>query len=109
MKFNENMLPILNRKTLNLIFESVYGIEAGVKDEQMREFIEMLLAMQLYNKAYRNNAYMQLAEIFQETLGPFPTNTELPELWFALGLAIKELYGMRKSTLRALLLKVNLT
>lgn len=106
MKVNENMLPILNRKTLSLIFDSAYGIEDGIEDEQMREFIEMLLTMQSYNKAYRFNAYAQLAGIFQETLGPFPTNTELPELWFALGLAIKELYGMRKSTLRALLLKV---
>lgn len=107
MKVNENMLPVLNRETLSLIFDCVLGIEDEIEDVQMREFIQMLLTMQSYNRAYRFNAYAQLAGIFQETLGPLPTNTELPEMWFALGLAIKELYGMRKSTLKALLLKVS--
>jgi len=107
MKRNERALPMLDRELLNIIFDHVYNKDPEeIADKELRDFIKLLLAMQHYNHWYRSDEYMQLAQMFEATVGPMETNTEGTDMWLALGLAIKELYGLRLSTLESLLKKV---
>ena len=59
--------------------------------------------MQKYNYWYRSSEYVQLFPLFEGTAGPMERNSEGTDKWLALGLAIKELYGLRLSTLESLL------
>ena len=56
MKRNERVLPALDQKLLNIIFEHVYNRDAeDIADKELRDFVELLLAMQKYNYWYRPN------------------------------------------------------
>ena len=107
MKRNERELPILDRKLLDLIFDGVYGEETEQPlDEPVKDFMTVLYTLQWYNYQYRSGVCANLFPIFEETVGPMETNSEGTTMWLALGLAIKELYGMRNSTLKGLLAEV---
>lgn len=104
MKTNDRELPHLDRQNLNSIFEGVYGVDlVQITDEQFRDFLDMLYTLQHYNYRYRPNATAGLLPLFEKTVGPMELNSEGTKLWLALGLAIKELYGMRNSTLKGVL------
>lgn len=107
IKRNERELPFLDRALLNTIFDGVY--EHNVEDiesESVRDFLRVLYMMQDYNCRYRPQACADLFPLFEETVGPMEPNSEGTTMWLALGLAIVELYGMRRSTLRGLLAQV---
>lgn len=107
MNYNERALPVLDQRLLNTVFEHVYNKDPEeIADKELRDFIKLLLAMQHYNHWYRSDEYIQLAPMFEATVGPMETNTEGTDMWLALGLALKELYGLRRSTLESLLKKI---
>jgi hypothetical protein len=111
VKRNERALPVLDQYLLNLIFEHVYdGVNEkdaeGFADKELGDFVKLLLTMQNYNYWYRFSEYQRLFPLFEETVGPMETNSEGTSMWLALGLAIKELYGLRSSTLESLLKKI---
>jgi hypothetical protein len=108
MKLNNKGLPYLDQKHLDLIFERVYECIWGpdehaeqIEDEHFAEFVKVLLALQCYNYRNRSSQLAELFPIFEETVGPMNRMSEGTSLWIALGLAIKELYGMRNATLRS--------
>jgi hypothetical protein len=78
----------------------------AITDPETREFIELLGHLQRYNHHYRTLQLIELLPLFEEAIGPMERNSEGTDLWIALGLAIKELYGMRKSTLAGVLRQV---
>lgn len=104
MKQNEKQLPFLDKALLDEIFSHVFDqkFQEDV-DEPKLAFINLLLTMQAFNFSYRQDACIELAPIMEETIGPFITNSDGPLFYFALGLAIKELYGMRSSTFRSVM------
>ena len=104
---NDRDLPWLDPQLLDAIFEGVYthGIPADLAEEQ-RDLLHALYTMQAYNYAHRQRACAELFPLFEETVGPMEVNSEGTTLWLALGLALKELYGMRNATLRELMLRV---
>jgi hypothetical protein len=107
MKLTERDLPFLDQPILDTIFNCVYGVDLEkIEDQQLRDFLGVLLSMQQYNYQYRNRATAVLFPIFEETVGPMEINSEGTTLWLALGLALKELYGLRISSLKALLRQV---
>jgi hypothetical protein len=107
MKYNERELPYLDTALLDIIFDGVYGKDCdAIEEAPLRDFLEMLYTMQAYNHRYRPNTCAALSPIFEEAVGPMGINREGTSLWLALGLAIKELYGMRDSTLRTLLMQL---
>jgi len=56
MKRNERGLPVLDQGLLDTIFEHVYSDDAAdISDKELRDFVELLLAMQKYNYWYRPN------------------------------------------------------
>jgi len=107
MKRNERGLPILDQGLLNIIFEHVYNKDPeNIADRELRDFVRLLLSMQQYDYRYRSSEYSQLFPLFEAIVGPMETNSEGTSMWLALGLAIKELYGLRIPTLESLLKKV---
>lgn len=104
MKYNDRELPYLDQPLLDQIFDGVYGLDlAQIEDEALRDFLDMLYTLQAYNHRYRPQACSALFSLFEETVGSVERNSEGTAQWLALGLAVKDLYGMRSSTLRTLL------
>lgn len=116
LKVNKENLPVLDAKTMTAIFDCVYGIEAShkkettslIEDEFFLYFINMLTSIQKFNYRYRQDNLADLYPLFERTVGPMETNSEGTVLWLAMGLAIKETYGMRNGTLENLMKLVNL-
>lgn len=114
LRVNEKGLIYLDAEKMNAIFDCVYGISDGLnkntkkllKEEEFKDFIKLLLTMQNYNYCYRFEETAKLFPLFEFTVGPMEVNSEGTTLWLALGLAIKELYGLRRSTLQGLLKEV---
>jgi hypothetical protein len=102
MKYNERNLPYLDQPLMDTIFASVYGLQ-DIPDPEVNDFVMTLQAMQDYNYKYRSAQLVKLFPIFEETVGPMEINSDGTSLWIAMGLALKELYGMRTETLRSLL------
>lgn len=115
LKVNKENLPVLNAKTMTAIFDCVYGIEGTHKketaklleDDFFRCFIDMLISIQKFNYGFRPDNLYDLFPLFERTVGPMETNSDGTVLWLAMGLAIKETYGMRNETLENLLKLVN--
>ena len=104
IKYTERQLPHLDQATLDFIFKGVYGRDlAAVEDERFRDFLDVLYRLQDFNYQYRFNAYAELFPLFEETVGPMERNSEGTSLWLALGLALKEWYGLSHRTLKELL------
>lgn len=114
IKVNERGLIQLNEQTMTAIFECVYGMpEDGYLDmnrlfreKKFMDFLKALKGLQEFNYLYRFDQTAELFPLFEATVGPMERNSEGTTLWLAMGLAIKELYGMRRSTLEELLRKV---
>ena len=107
MKLNEKFLPVLDTALLDEIFAHVFSDDvSGIANRQKRDFIRMLKQMQGYNYAHRPQVLSEMLPLMQESLNPIEGNSEGPSFYFALGLAIKELYGMRKETFRAVMRQV---
>lgn len=66
----------------------------------------MLKAMQQYNLDYRTAEIFRLLSTFHQAFGEMP-DSEGTDACLAMGLALKELYGMRIETLRQLLHAIN--
>jgi hypothetical protein len=110
MRPNTTDLPYLDPTLLKTIFANLEGNEEGlakIKSRQVRDFIEMLLAIQKYNVKHRSHQIQKLFPMVDEETGPFEPDKESTVLWVALVLAIKELYGMRTETLKTVLKKFN--
>lgn len=116
LKVNKENLPVLDAKTMTAIFDCVYRIEEShkkettllLKDEFFLYFINMLSSIQEFNYRYRQENLADLYPLFERTVGPMETNSDGTILWLAMGLAIKETYGMRNETLENLMKLVNL-
>jgi hypothetical protein len=119
LRMNDKGLIYLDREIMNAIFDCVYDIdEKGhglmsdtkklMKDDQFKYYIQMLKAAQEYNYRYRFGATSELFPIFESTVGPMERNSDGTTLWLAMGLALKELYGFRRETLKELLKSMNI-
>lgn len=107
MNCNDRELPYLDQALLDQIFDGVYDPELErIEDEALRDFLDTLYTLQTYNYHHRPKSCTALFSLFEQTVGPMECNSEGTTLWLALGLALKELYGMRTSTLRDLLAQV---
>ncbi|GAC1522612.1 MAG: hypothetical protein NVS2B16_30530 [Chloroflexota bacterium] len=108
MDRNEKGLPVLRQRELNAIFDCVYGTQDSEEraDSDLRGLIRVLKALQDYNYQYRSMEAMSLFQLFDEAVGPMMTNSDGTILWLSLGLAIKELYGIRYTTLQSLMKQV---
>jgi len=108
-KRNDEELPYLDTPLLNAIFDGVYGCDyETIADGAVRDFLMLLHTMQNYNYRYRLGMCIALFPVFEETVGPMERNSEGTTMWLALGLAIKDLYGMRQTTLRKVLQQVTI-
>ncbi len=115
VQLNDKELPYLDKDKINAIFDCVYGIEDTgemtkqlLQEPQFLDTVHLLLAMQKYNYQHRFLETAELFGTFESTVGPMERNSEGTTLWLSLGLAIKELYGMRLSTLKGLLEQVTI-
>jgi hypothetical protein len=115
LRTNDRGLVYLNEETMTAIFDCVYGEDDYLKpktiqllkDEMFHEFIKLLLMQSEFNYRYRQGVTAELFPLFESTVGPMERNSDGTTHWLALGLAIKDLYGLRNSTLKELLKKVN--
>ena len=116
IRINEKGLFYLDAEIMTAIFDCVYGIDGGLekntkrllKDSSFKDFIKLLLTFQDFNYRYRFEETAKLFSLFESTVGPMNRNSDGTILWLALGLAIKELYGFRRETLKGLLKSVNI-
>lgn len=117
MRVNEKGLIYLDEEIMTAIFDCVYGTDGGglcsatkqlLWEPKFRDFVKALNELQEYNYRYRTEQLVDLFPIFNSTIGPFEYNSEGTTLWLAMGLAIKEVYGLRRSTLEELLKLVNI-
>jgi hypothetical protein len=109
MNSNDKGLPNLDRNLLNLLFDRVFDSEnsEGSLAEQLgrnhlADFFRVIKALQYYNLNYRGNQARELFPLFDDAIG-MEMNSEGTLYWLAMGLAVKELYGMRNSTLRKII------
>lgn len=111
IRVNEKGLIYLDEETMTAIFDCVYGMDDGLCsstkhllwEPKFRDFVKALNGVQEYNYRYRVDQVVDLFPIFDSTIGPFEFNSEGTTLWLSMGLAIKELYGFKRSTLEELL------
>lgn len=116
LRVNDRGLVYLNAEIMTAIFDCVYGIGDGLtsqtkkllKEQSFKDFIKLLLSFQQYNYRHRSEETRKLFPLFEMTVGPMEQNSDGTTLWLAMGLAIKEVYGIRRETLRELLEKVNI-
>ncbi|MGE6487456.1 hypothetical protein [Paenisporosarcina sp. NPDC076898] len=117
MNTNDKGLPYLTKELLNEIFENVYeypkkSLKTSMTEEngrnQQSDFISVIKNLQEYNVRYRLEQTNELFPLFERTVGPMETNSDGTTYWLAMGLAIKDLYGMRKSTLEQLLNQITI-
>ena len=114
---NDKGLPYLDRKMMTAIFDCVYGTEGKLKtstqklleDPFVKDFLQLLIMNQNFNYYHRQSACHELFWIFEKTVGPMERNSDGTTYWLALGLSIKELYGMRNATLEELLKQVKVS
>lgn len=114
LRKNDKDLIYLDAKVINAVFDCVYdgwdGLSETTNDllmnEEFKALIHIIKTMQEYNYRYRFNQYSNLFPIFDETCGPFQTNSEGTSLWLAMGLAIKDIYGLRRETLKNIMKQV---
>ncbi|WP_061808750.1 hypothetical protein [Rossellomorea vietnamensis] len=110
-KLNEKELYYLDKPTIKAILDCSFGVTEHLKpstkrmleDKKFSDFVSLLLTMQDFNYRYRNQGVSQLFPLFEETIGPMEKNSDGTTLMLALGLALKELYGFRNTTLRRVL------
>ena len=103
---NDRQLPYLDRETLDIIFDNVYqDSHKNIRNAEVRDLVTLLQKMQEYNCRYRNEMIRRVYHLLNDII-EFEINSEGTTLWLALCLAIKELYGMRDSTLQAIMKKV---
>ena len=111
LRVNDKGLVYLDSKTMNAIFDCDYRVNDQLsittkqllKERQFNDFVDLLNQLQEYNYRYRSTQACELSSLFEATVGPMQNNSDGPVIWFSLGLALKELYGMRWNTLRELL------
>lgn len=116
LRVNDRGLFFLNAEIMTAIFDCVYGVEGGLtsetrkllKEQRFQDLIKLLLSFQEYNYRHRSDETVKLFPLFEMTVGPMNRNSDGTALWLAMGLAIKEVYGFRRETLRELLEKVNI-
>lgn len=110
LRFNERGLPWLDTEMVDRILERVcvgFIPQENLRpctDKQTRDFLQTLTHMQHYNYRYRSEAFMELYP-FLAPLIPDTSHTDRVRMWLALGLALKDLYHMRRSTLASILSK----
>ncbi len=88
-------LPPLDPERLNLVFSGACGCNLeSIEDDFTKHYLNTLYNMQFYNFTFRQNDCDSLYGLFEIILGPMERTGEKTKLWLALGLAIKELYGL---------------
>ncbi len=107
---NDVGLPWLSPELMNTIFDCVYGVGDEVLAERtllaeprIRALVDTLLVMQDYNLFWREGATFPLSPLLEDAVGPMQRNSEGTSRWLALALALKDLYGLRRSTLGQLM------
>ncbi|MGO1059540.1 hypothetical protein ACTL32_10470 [Planococcus sp. FY231025] len=116
IEVNKENLPLLDAKTMTAIFDCIYRVEGELRkettklldDEFFLYFIKMLNSIQEFNYRFRQNKLYDIYPLFERTVGPMENNSDGTVLWLAMGLAIKETYGMSNGTLENLMKLVNL-
>jgi hypothetical protein len=111
LRTNEKELPYLDSQVMTAIFDCVYGVNDYLETNTKRllkekifvDFIMVLLAQQQFNYQYRPDVTRELFPLFESTVGPMARHSDGAGLWLALGLAIKELYGINGEKLKTLL------
>lgn len=103
---NDRQLPYLDRETLDIIFDNVYrDSHKNIKTAELHDLVTVLQQMQEYNYCYRTEMSWRIYPLLRDFM-EFEINSEGTTLWLALCLVIKELYGMRDSTLQAIMKEV---
>lgn len=107
-------LPVLDVSTLDFILSHVYDTvnrpesqderDNGV-DERHRDLLSILLALQTFNYHHRMDEVGGVLTAATRSGRRFQSNSSGTELWLALLLAIKELFGLNDGELTALLRK----
>lgn len=103
---NERGLPILDGERLHTLFSGLFNDLStldGINDQAFRDFVPVLLDIATYNYKHRTKQVLQLFQLVEEAWGYLTTNSDGTLMQLGLALAIKELYGMRLSTLKQLL------
>ncbi|MCL6570081.1 MAG: hypothetical protein K6T88_00160 [Bacillus sp. (in: Bacteria)] len=108
IRMNEKELPYLDSQVMTAIFDCVYGVndyldtntKRLLKEKIFVDFIMVLLAHQQFNYQYRPDVTRELFPLFESTVGPMSRHSDGAGLWLALGLAIKELYGINGEKLK---------
>lgn len=85
--------------TIILVFTTIKLL----KEKSFEDFVKLLLIYQNFNYWHRFEQVAELFPLFEETVGPMERNSDGTTLWLAMGLAIKEIYGLRRGTLKELL------
>jgi hypothetical protein len=109
MKLNIIALPFLDQPVLDAVFSVALGDEEtlnAIHDVSTRDFTDMLLTMAHYNVKYRSLQLKKLVPTLQEVFGDADADPEGAALALGVVLAIKELYGMRPDTLKAVMRQV---
>jgi hypothetical protein len=109
MKLNIIALPYLDQPVLDAVFGAAVGGEdslSAIGDLATRDYAEMLLTMARYNVKYRSLQLKKLVPVLQESFGDIDADPEGAALALGVVLSIKELYGMRPDTLKAVLRQV---
>ena len=95
MRINQNELPVLDTAFITEIFAyALHGDLSKEMPEQKQNFFKMLYAMMDYNYSYRRRSIEKVAPLVIEAIEPIEMNSEGPTFYIALGLAIKDLYGL---------------
>lgn len=116
LRFTDRGLIYLDAEAMTAIFDCVYGIDGDLtvqtrrllNEQGFEDFVKLLLSFQNYNYRYRVEQTIELFSLFEATVGPMERNSDGTTLWLALGLAIKDVYGLRRETLKVLLDKIKI-
>ena len=110
LRWTERALPWLGAAQLDAIFDCVYGVTDEIVQAHpvlavpaFRDLVDTLLAMQQLNARHRTRLLHDYLPLFEEAFGPMERGAEGTWLWLGLGLALRDLYDLRRETLRDLL------
>lgn len=114
LRFNNKGLPWLDRVMVGRILERATSGFFGENeksfdhhDKQTEDFLQTLKTLQHYNYCYRSEQAMELYALVAPFI-PEKKNTDIVRMWLALALALKDLYRLRRDTLKTIFAKSRL-
>jgi hypothetical protein len=102
---NDSVYPALTTEFLNAIFKGVYSGATFAKRQQ-QDFVNILYAMQRYNRFHRLDQMRALFPIFEQHVGELERNSEGSSFWLGLCLAIKDLLNLNEAELIEVLKRI---